>query len=526
MVAPTRVTVTDHFEDGAGNPLAGRVIFRPSVSVKHDEAAVPRAPIVARLSEEGNISVPLLANNGPGVQPTGWTYTVTTQVGPPGSVGELGVDAFTRDTWSIALPSLPGTVVLRSLPRVAEVADFAFEVKTVAGVAPDVDGNIPLTADDLGSGGGGYASAASVAAIDTRVDTLEDHPPTHAARHYPGGPDDISGQYVATAMRGAINGVASLDAGGLIPASQLPSIAISDYLGAVGSQAAMLGLVGQRGDWCNRTDLGAAFILAAEPASTLANWAQVLTPTDAVSSVAGRTGAVVLTKTDVGLANVDNTSDAAKPLSTASTTALAGKAATVHTHVISDVTGLQTAIDETASFPSPESATLGDYVASIPRWTCTAQDTLSNQFLTMYGAIALRAFTATKLRFHVRGTVGSPGIITCALFKGSSRAALTKVNADITVTTQFGSLGPKEIAITGVSVAKGDWLYLGFLHTNAGTDPAISTMPTGASTDLINPAATQVICGYKTGQTSIPASVDMTTGWTVYGKMAWWALAA
>jgi hypothetical protein len=94
------------------------------------------------------------------------------------------------------------------------------------------------------------------------------------------------------------------------------------------------------------------------------------------------------------------------------------------------------------------------------------------------------------------------------------------------VTTQFGSLGPKEIAITGVSVAKGDWCYLGFLHTNAGTDPAISTMPTGASTDLLNPAATQVICGYKTGQTSIPASVDMTTGWTIYGKMAWWALAA
>jgi hypothetical protein len=555
MVAPTRVTVTDHFEDGAGNPLAGRVIFRPSVSVKHDNASVPRAPIVARLSEEGNISVPLLANDGPGVQPTGWTYTVTTQVGPPGSVGELGVDAFTRDTWSIALPSLPGTVVLRSLPRVAEVTDFAFEVKTVAGVAPDVDGNIPLTADDLGTGIGGYATASSVAAIDTRVDTLEDHPPLHAARHYPGGPDDISSQYIATGMRGVANGVASLDSGGLIPASQLPSIAISDYLGAVGSQAAMLGLVGQRGDWTNRTDINTTFILAAEPASTLANWVPLLTPTDAVSSVAGRTGAVVLTKTDVGLANVDNVSvnglinaaNGIAPLNssskvpsanisfgTTSTTVTRGddsrlsdaRTPLAHTHVIADVTGLQTAIDDTASFPSPESATLGDYVASIPRWTCTSQDTLSNQFLTMYGAIALRAFTATKLRFHVRGVIGSPGIMTCALFKGTNRSALTKVNADITVTTQFGSLGPKEIAITGVSVAKGDWIYLGFLHTNAGTDPAISTMATGASTDLLNPSSTQVICGYKTGQTSIPGTVDMTTGWTIYGKMAWWALAA
>src|SRR4029077_17544023 len=36
-----------------------------------------------------------------------------------------------------------------------------------------------------------------------------------------------------------------------------------------------------------------------------------------VQSVAGRTGAVALTKVDVGLGNVDNTSDANKPVSTA-----------------------------------------------------------------------------------------------------------------------------------------------------------------------------------------------------------------
>lgn len=41
----------------------------------------------------------------------------------------------------------------------------------------------------------------------------------------------------------------------------------------------------------------------------------------AVSSVAGRTGAVVLTKTDVGLVNVDNTSDVNKPVSTAQSAA-------------------------------------------------------------------------------------------------------------------------------------------------------------------------------------------------------------
>jgi hypothetical protein len=50
--------------------------------------------------------------------------------------------------------------------------------------------------------------------------------------------------------------------------------------------------------------------------------------TDAVSSVAGRTGNVVLNKNDVGLNNVDNTSDLNKPISTATQTALDAKATT------------------------------------------------------------------------------------------------------------------------------------------------------------------------------------------------------
>jgi hypothetical protein len=46
----------------------------------------------------------------------------------------------------------------------------------------------------------------------------------------------------------------------------------------------------------------------------------------AVDSVAGKTGVVVLEKADVGLANVDNTADADKPVSTATASALADKA--------------------------------------------------------------------------------------------------------------------------------------------------------------------------------------------------------
>ena len=43
-------------------------------------------------------------------------------------------------------------------------------------------------------------------------------------------------------------------------------------------------------------------------------------------------------KADVGLGSVDNTSDAAKPVSTATATALAGKAPSVHQHTASQIT--------------------------------------------------------------------------------------------------------------------------------------------------------------------------------------------
>ena len=57
-----------------------------------------------------------------------------------------------------------------------------------------------------------------------------------------------------------------------------------------------------------------------------------------VTSVASRTGAITLTKTDVGLANVDNTADSAKPVSTAAQTALNAKANTTHIHSGADIT--------------------------------------------------------------------------------------------------------------------------------------------------------------------------------------------
>ena len=56
-----------------------------------------------------------------------------------------------------------------------------------------------------------------------------------------------------------------------------------------------------------------------------------------------------MTKTHVGLGDVDNTADTAKPVSTAQQSALDNKSDTGHGHVVGDVTGLQTALDGKAA---------------------------------------------------------------------------------------------------------------------------------------------------------------------------------
>ncbi|ANZ35226.1 hypothetical protein BBK82_03210 [Lentzea guizhouensis] len=117
------------------------------------------------------------------------------------------------------------------------------------------------------------------------------------------------------------------DLTGTVPTSALPAIAITEYLGAVASQAEMLTLAGQRGDWCTRTDLGTTWIITGDTPTQLASWTALSYPTAPVISVAGQTGAVTLGKADVGLGNVANLAPADLGISTATQTALDGKQA-------------------------------------------------------------------------------------------------------------------------------------------------------------------------------------------------------
>ena len=73
------------------------------------------------------------------------------------------------------------------------------------------------------------------------------------------------------------------------------------------------------------------------------------------------TGNIDINKTTLGLNNVDNTADLVKPISTDTQTALSGKAASVHNHVTSDVTGLDTALNAKVDKEAGKGLSSSDY---------------------------------------------------------------------------------------------------------------------------------------------------------------------
>ena len=121
------------------------------------------------------------------------------------------------------------------------------------------------------------------------------------------------------------NGVATLDVNGKVVLTQIPDSVLGqlEYMGTYSFSGGMP-IATQKGQYWIASADGNGYITG--------DWAvwngtsfDKVDNTDAVATVAGRTGNVVLTKSDVGLANVDNTADIDKPISTATQTVLNNK---------------------------------------------------------------------------------------------------------------------------------------------------------------------------------------------------------
>ena len=138
---------------------------------------------------------------------------------------------------------------------------------------------------------------------------------------------------VNNSEKGVANGVSTLDSNGKVLLTQIPDSVLGqlEYMGIW--NFATLPTATQKGQYWIASVSGNGYIVG--------DWAvwngtafDKVDNTDAIATVAGRTGNVVLTKSDVGLGLVDNTSDASKPVSTAQATAIGLKAdsSTVSSH--------------------------------------------------------------------------------------------------------------------------------------------------------------------------------------------------
>lgn len=244
--------------------------------------------------------------------------------------------------------------------------------RTVNGKA--LSSNVTLTQDDVADGStakqyttaektklAGIATGATANDTDANLKNRANHTGTQPASTI----SDFNSAADAriTAQKGQTSGLASLDGSGKVPTAQLPAVALTDVY-SVASQSAQLALTAQEGDVAIRSDQSKSYVHNGGSSGTMSDWNELLTPTDQVLSVNGKTGAVSLTKADVALGNVDNTSDSTKNAATATLTnkTISGSSNTFANIPQSAVTGLTSDLAAKADSSSLSTvATTGAY---------------------------------------------------------------------------------------------------------------------------------------------------------------------
>ncbi len=146
---------------------------------------------------------------------------------------------------------------------------------------------------------------------------------------------NIENDYIPLTQRGANNGVATLDAGGLIPNSQIPPLAITATHVAA-NQTAQLALTVQEGDVCVRTDENKSYIALNATNGAMTDWQELLTPNDSVTSVNGYTGVVSLDTDDISEGTTNLYYTDARVSTYLSSTATLGGLSDVNINTIAD----------------------------------------------------------------------------------------------------------------------------------------------------------------------------------------------
>jgi len=196
--------------------------------------------------------------------------------------------------------------------------------------------------------------------VQSALETLDDH--GHAISEISNLQSALDNK-LETSLKGSNNGLAELDSGGKVPSTQLPSYVddVLEFANLAGFPAT--GETGKiylaldtniiyRWGGSNYVEISQSLALG-ETSSTAYRGDRGKTAYDHSQIVSGNPHGT--TKSDVGLGNVDNTSDVNKPVSTAQQTALNAKASIIN----SSFTGIQVVTQaEYDAIPSPVSTVI------------------------------------------------------------------------------------------------------------------------------------------------------------------------
>lgn len=145
--------------------------------------------------------------------------------------------------------------------------------------------------------------------------------------------------------------------GGKLVTSELPDLAITEFKGVVASQAAMLAISGEKGDWVTRSDDGKVYLITGDDPTQIGSWTALSYPASPVLSVNTQTGAVVLDADDISDASTTN-----KFTTAAEATKLAGIEAGAQVNVATDLT--YTASTRTVASSTGTDAVIAEVVAA------------------------------------------------------------------------------------------------------------------------------------------------------------------
>lgn len=304
------------------NPLEGLRGAPPKI------AREPVTGKVTKIDADGIWVVPLEGDQRIPVGPCRGADTVT--------VDDVCLVVWTQERpWAYvaeATPSGPaGGVLAGTYPAPTFAEDMATQAELDEGLAGKVDATDPRLSDaraplthqhevddviGLQSELDGKVDVDDSRLSDARPPTPHQHPLADVA-----GLQDALAGLQAISERGQANGYATLDPAGKIPLSQLPG-SVMTFEGVWNAATNTPPLADGTGDpgmfyrvgVAGTRNLGSGTVEFAVGDYVICNTAFVWEKsdgTDGVTSVAGKTGAVTLTKADVGLNNVDNISKAA-----------------------------------------------------------------------------------------------------------------------------------------------------------------------------------------------------------------------